>query len=177
ELIRTWERIVGSKVLHDVISEHLPLDPASPIGQAVICLGVFYVFMLAGLLVRGGGTDPNDNPTSPTPALRVSWLIPLVWLVLSFKGIRHGPLFAISAAVAMVDFWPHTRWYWLLRKHGDGSLAREPIESPTIATGGLGWAVIPAAAVLGALWLQANQVPVPVVGSGWARLNPECIPS
>ena len=47
--------------------------------------GVFYLVMLAGTL-----------PKLP----RVSWLIPLVWLVLSFKGIRQGPLFAITAAVA-----------------------------------------------------------------------------
>jgi hypothetical protein len=171
QLIRTWQSIVGSKVLHDVVSEHLPLDPASPIGQAVMCLGAFYVFMLAGLLSRG------ETPTG----LRASWLIPLVWLVLSFKGIRHGPLFAVSAVVAVVDFWPYTLWYRLLRKHGDGSLARdpEPVGGAAATRSGarFAWAVIPALAILVAFALQVNRVPVPVVGSGWARLNPECIPS
>ena len=81
-MIRIWQRIVGSKVLPQVVNEHMPLDPTSPLGLAVIGLGAFYLFMLAGTL-----------PKRP----RVSWLIPLVWFVLSFKGIRQGPLFAVCA--------------------------------------------------------------------------------
>ena len=158
ELINTWQRIVGSKVLPQVVNEHMPLDPTSPLGLTIIAFGAFYLVLLAGVA-----------PRLP----RVSWLLPLVWLVLSFKGIRQGPLFAITAAVAMVDLWPHTIWHRLLKKHGDGSLARDPDPAPPRSWA---WAAVPALAVIFALTLQANHVRVPVIGSGWARLDPNFIP-
>jgi hypothetical protein len=159
EMLRTWQRIVGSKVLPEVINEHMPLDPGSPLGLTVIGLGVVYLVLLAGVL-----------PRLP----RVSWLIPLAWLALSFQGIRQGPLFAITAAVAMADLWPHTVWHRLLKKHGDGSLARDPDPLPRFD-----WApaLVPALAVLLALGLQVGGVGVPVVGRGWARLDPVFIPT
>jgi hypothetical protein len=104
--------------------------------------------------------------------MRVSWLIPLVWFALSFKGIRQGPLFAIVAAVAIADIWPHTFWHRLLVKHGDGSLARN--DPPP--RNGLLWAAIPALVVLLASTLQANRIAVPVIGRGWARLDPNFVP-
>jgi hypothetical protein len=157
EMIRIWQRIVGSKVLPEVIHEHMPMDPTKPLGLAVIGLGVFYIVLLAGAL----------------PNWRVSWLIPLVWFVLSFKGIRQGPLFAITAAVAIADLWPHTVWHRLLVKYGDGSLARN---DPPPA-GGLGWVAIPTLLVAFALSLQANKVMVPVIGHGWVRLDPNFTPA
>ena len=120
EMIRIWQRIVGSKVLPEVIHEHMPMDPTTPLGLAVVGLGAFYIVLLLGTL-----------PNRP----RVSWLIPLVWFVLSFKGIRQGPLFAITAAVAIADLWPHTVWHRLLVKYGDGTLARD---NPSVAT----WAAL-----------------------------------
>lgn len=93
---------------------------------------------------------------------------------LSFKGIRQGPLFAITAVVAAVDLWPHTVWHRLLKKYGDGSLARDPDPAPRWA---FAWATVPALAVIAAFALQVNHVAVPVVGAGWARLDPEFIPT
>ncbi len=156
EMLSTWQRIVGSKVLPEVVNEHMPLDPASPLGQTVIGFGVLYLVLLAGVL-----------PKAP----RVSWLVPLAWLVLSFKGIRQGPLFAITAAVALADLWPHTVWHRLLVKYGDGSLAHAPERRPNWA-----WAAVPAAVVLVAFTLQVKGVEAPVVGRGWARLDPNFIP-
>lgn len=156
EMINTWRRIVGSKVLPEVVNEHMPLDPASPLGQTVIGFGVLYLALLLGTL-----------PKLP----RVSWLVPLAWLVLSFKGIRQGPLFTITAAVALVDLWPHTVWHRLLVKYGDGSLARTPAGRP-----GWAWAAVPAAVVLAAFTLQVKGVEAPLVGRGWARLDPDFIP-
>lgn len=158
EMINTWKRIVGSQVLKQVVNEHMPLDPTTQLGQTVIGFGVFYLVMLAGVF-----------PKLP----RVSWLVPLVWLFLGFQSIRQGPLFAITAVVALVDLWPHTVWHRLLVKHGDGSLARSPDESRNRSWA---WAALPAIAVLFAFTLQANHKAVPVIGSGWARLDPDFIP-
>lgn len=157
EMIRIWQLIVGSTVLPRVIHEHMPLDPTRPLGLTVIGLGVLYLSLLLGTL-----------PKLP----RVSWLIPLAWFVLSFKGIRQGPLFAITAAVAIADMWRHTVWHRLLVKYGDGSLARN---DPPQASGPV-WMVIPAVAVLAAFGLQVAKVPVPLVGRGWARLDPYLVP-
>lgn len=157
EMIRIWQKIVGSKVLPEVIHEHMPMDPTKPLGIAVVCLGLFYIVMLAGAL----------------PAMRVSWLIPLVWFALSFKGIRQGPLFAIVAAVAVADIWPHTVWHRLLVKFGDGTMATN---SPRVEPAGSSWWVLPAAAVVAALALQVSGRTVPVVGHGWARLDPNFVP-
>ncbi len=156
EMIRIWNRIVGSTVLPRVVHEHMPLDPTMPPGLAVIGLGVFYLLLLAGAW----------------PRLRVSWLLPLVWLALSFKGIRQGPLFAITAAVAITDLWRHTVWHRLLVKYGDGSLATD---TPPTA-GGPAWAVIPVMLVLLAGALQAARLPVPVIGAGWVRFDPDFVP-
>jgi hypothetical protein len=156
EMLHTWNRIVGSKVLPELVNEHMPLDPTSPLGFVVVVFGAFYLVMLGGAL----------------PHLRVSWLVPLAWFVLSFKGIRQGPLFAITAAVAVADIWPHTLWHRVLKRHSDGTLVRAPD-----ARTGWAWAAVPACVVLLVLSLQVAKVDVPVVGSGWARLSPEFIPT
>jgi hypothetical protein len=165
EMIRIWQRIVGSKVLPEVVNEHMPLDPGSPLGLTVIALGAFYLVLLAG--ARPG-------------AVRVSWLIPLVWFGLSFKGIRQGPLFAVCAAVAIADLWKHTLWHRLLVRYGDGSTAWDADDSARAAKrSGPLWAgfVVPALAVALAFGLQVARVDVPVIGRGWARLDPDFIPS
>ena len=164
EMIHIWQRIVASKVLPEVVNEHMPLDPTSPLGLTVIALGAFYIFMLAGTL-----------PKVP----RVSWLIPLVWFGLSFKGIRQGPLFAVCAGVALADLWKHTLWHRLLVKHGDGSTAWDTEDATRVAatrSGALAFAV-PALLIAMAFALQVTRVEVPVIGSGWARLDPDFIPS
>jgi hypothetical protein len=158
EMMRIWQKIVGSKVLPQVISEHMPMDPTKPLGIAIVALGAFYIVMLAGAL----------------PTVRVSWLIPLVWLALSFKGIRQGPLFAIVAAVVIADLWPHTRWHRLLVKYGDGTMATD---NPRPEPAGASWWAIPALAVMLALTLQLSGRTVPVIGAGWVRLDPDFVPA
>jgi hypothetical protein len=154
EMIHTWKRIVGSDVLKQVVSEHKPLDLTRAPDQVIFGLGLAYLALLAGTL-----------PKRP----RVTWLIPLVWFALSFKGIRQGPLFAITAAVTIADFWPHTVWHRLLKRYGD-----TVIQDPPDEEAGLGWQpyAIPALAVLAALLLQVSGVSAPLVGRGWARLDP-----
>ena len=164
EMIRIWQRIVASKVLPEVVNEHMPLDPGSPLGLTVIALGGFYLFLLAGTL-----------PKLP----RVSWLVPLVWFALSFKGIRQGPLFAVCAGVAIADLWKHTLWHRLLVTHGDGSTAWDTTDSKRVAAtrGGAWWFALPAILLACVFLLQTQRVAVPVLGSGWARLDPDFIPS
>jgi hypothetical protein len=165
EMIRIWQKIVGSKVLPQTISEHMPMDPTSPLGLTVVGLGLFYIVLLLGTL-----------PQLP----RVSWLLPLVWFVLSFKGIRQGPLFAVCAAVAITDLWKHTIWHRLLAKYGDGSTVWNSDDATESEKRFVPvWAIFiaPLLFVAGAFALDVKRVAVPVVGHGWARLDPKLIPS
>lgn len=152
DLLDTWRRIMLSAELPRLVHEHMPLDPATPAGLAVLGLGAFYLFALAGTL-----------PARP----RLPWLIPLVWLALSLKGIRHGPLFAVTAAVALADLWPHTIWHRMLKEHGDGTLAAEPDAHPRRA-----WVLGPVLAVTAAAGLLLAGH-----GRGWARLDPDVVPT
>jgi hypothetical protein len=135
-----------------VVNEHKALDLSGAADQVIFGFIVFYLILFAGTL-----------PKRP----RVTWLVPLVWLVLTFKGIRQGPLFAVTGAFAIADFWPHTVWYRLLKKHGD-SLIQDP---PAVVSWGWRPVLIPVAAVLLVLGLQVGGVAAPVVGRGWARLD------
>lgn len=156
EMLNTWKKIVGSEAMKELVSEHQPLSLNHTAGQVVVGFAAFYLFALLGTL-----------PKLP----RVSWLLPLVWLVLSLKGIRQGPLFVVVGAVAVADLWPHTIWHALLKKYGD-SLAREPETSPRT----WGWLVPTVAVVLVCLGLQLGRVNMPLVGHGWAKLDEKIVP-
>lgn len=156
EMLNTWKKIVGSEAMKDLVSEHQPLSLNHTAGQVVVGFAAFYLFALLGTL-----------PKFP----KVSWLLPLVWLVLSFKGIRQGPLFVVVGAVTLADLWPQTIWHALLKKYGD-SLARDPEAKPR----GWGWLVPATSAVLVCLGLQVANVRVPLVGRGWARLDEKFVP-
>ena len=75
ELLRAWFSLLGSPVLPRLIDEHGPLL-ARPNGVIVLPFAVFYVAAFVGIL-----------PRRP----RVTWFIPLVWLLLAFTRIRHAP--------------------------------------------------------------------------------------
>lgn len=166
EMIRIWQRIVGSKVLPQIITEHAPIDLKALTTPAilVIALGAVYIALLLTTL-----------PKLP----RVSWVLPLVWLVLSFKSIRQGPLFAITAVVAVADLWRYTAVHRYLVKHGDGTLAWNPEDDPArlAAARGTLWWVVPAVVVAVAFGLQVARVPVPVIGHGWVRFDPDFVPA
>jgi hypothetical protein len=156
EMFRTWQKIVGSDAMKELVSEHQPLSLAHTAGQVVVGFAAVYLFALLGTL-----------PRLP----RVSWLLPLVWFVLTLKGIRQGPLFVVVGAVCLADIWPHTVWHRLLLKHGD-SLARTPAE----ASRGWGW-LVPSGCVAGfVLVVQLLNVPAPLIGRGWAKLDPAMVP-
>jgi hypothetical protein len=158
EMHRTWWSIVGSDVMKQHISEHMPLNLESSDGLAVAAFGAFYLVMLAGIGPYGA---------------RVPWLIPLAWFALSWTSIRHGPLFVATALVALADFFPKTVWYRLLAKYGD-TFAREPAEVMA-SIGWKGWS-IPIAALLVSFGLQAAKIQVPLIGYAWARFDPKLVP-
>lgn len=93
--------IIMKADLPQVILEHRPLDPTDEVGMAILLMAAVYLFFLAGLKVRP----------------RVTWLLPLIWLLLAWTRIRNGPLFAFTAALAIAEMLPHTRWMqWLARR-------------------------------------------------------------
>ncbi len=156
ETPRAGLALAGSKVLPRLIDEHGPLLARST-GPMILPLAVVYVMIL--LAVR---------PLRP----RVTWLIPLIWLGLAFSRIRHGPLFAITALIALADLFPRSGWAaWLVRTGSD--LYRQPaIDSAARpATLDLRPALIPVGVVLTAGVLQLAGVRVPVLGRGWATLD------
>jgi hypothetical protein len=152
ELPRTWLAITGSPLLPQIIQEHAPPRPDDGRFWMIVALGLAY-----------GGTLASTWPRRP----RVTWLIPLVWFALALSRIRHAPLFAITALVALADFLPHSRLAaWLARPGRDLFSFSRP--------SALGWrpTVLPLAVLLAAVMLQAAGVRVPVLGRGWARLDP-----
>ena len=98
---RTWIALLRSPVLPQVMAEHRPLLSRS-VGWTVLLFGGVYLSCLLG-----------SFPCRP----RVVWLFPLVWFILAWTRIRHGPLFAIVAVIALADMFPHIRWVkWLARQ-------------------------------------------------------------
>jgi len=155
-LPRVWFSLLRSPVLPVLIEEHAPLLSGSG-AWAVLLFGAVYVVALLGV---------------PARELRVTWLIPLVWLLLAWTRIRHGPLFAVTAALALADLLPHVRWLSWLAEHGSVTCRIQPA-GQAAAGARMAWkpALIPAGIVLTAVLLQTAGVRVPVVGRGWARLD------
>ena len=95
DMLRTWNVIMGAPELRDIIAEHRRLDATAPYAWPVLTLALVYLFVLAGVKPR---------------AVRVAWLLPLVWLALTFDRCRHASLFAVAAVVAITAMWKHTGW-------------------------------------------------------------------
>jgi hypothetical protein len=156
-LPEVWLAIMRSPRLSAIIQEHARLDPWRTDGFLVLLFGVFYGIGLAGTW-----------PRLP----RVTWLLPLVWLGLACTGIRHAPLFAITAVVALADLLPYACWArWMARPGSD--LFQFPKEEAAGQRRRFDWrpALLPAAAVVAAIVLQIGRAPVPVVGHDWVRLD------
>jgi hypothetical protein len=119
----------------------------------LVLLGLVYVAALVGTL-----------PRWPRP----TWLLPLVWAYLTWTRVRHAPLFAVTAALAVAEMLPYTRW----RER----FCRAACDLPRLAgVRGVDWrpAALPVALVLAAVVLPAARVPLPVLGYGWGRLDPD----
>jgi hypothetical protein len=161
-LPRTWFALLGSPLLPRLVDEHAPLLQAGWAGGAVLLFGLIYVVALVGVSPR---------------RWRITWLVPLIWLVLSFTRIRHGPLFAITAVLALAEMFPHIRWVaWLAQK---GSVMCQPRPRGT-AEGrkhmDFAPAVLPCLAVSSVLAAQVAGFPFPGGGQEWVRLDPRSSP-
>ncbi len=150
--------LLRSPVIPQYVDEHKPLNVFDPGQRWVLVLGLLYVCALLN-------TDWRQ--------LRVSWLLPLVWLVLALKSIRHGPLFTITAVFGLVEVLPHTRAMQTLA--GLGSWLYQPPGKEAAPRSWRPWA-IPVALLLTCFGLQAAGVSCPVVGRGWAQLDPNLLP-
>ena len=156
-MLKTWNVIMGAPELREIINEHRPLDVTAAV-------------RVAGAR-RSRCCTCSCSYGVKRRDVRVSWLLPLVWLVLTFSRCRHASLFAVTTVVAITAMWRHTRWaLWL-------AAYRPDFYQPGSAESRPWWASVwlPVAVVLVALVLQAARVPVPVIGSGWATHDPNAL--
>lgn len=164
QLPREWFALMGSPVLPQHIEEHKPLDWRNPFQLPVIAFGLLYLLALANL--------------ASWRQLRVTWLLPLIWLVLTIQRIRHCTLCSITIAVALAEVLPRTRLAAALAELGSPLFRPAPTE--TIATtpriAGVKALVLPAVLVVGGLVVQAHGWQVPYLGRGWLHVDPGLFP-
>jgi hypothetical protein len=160
-LPRVWFDLMASPLLPRTMMEHQPLAESGAAGLAVAAFGLLYLAALLGTL-----------PARP----RLAWLMPLVWLALTWTRIRYGPFFAVTAGVSLVEMFPHVRWVAGLSRAGSVTCRVQP---PPAESGAAAWrpALVPALLVLTAAVLQLAAVPAPVLGAGWARLDADYWPT
>lgn len=153
-----WLAIMGAD-LPTMIVEHRPLGLFTTEGLCNLLLTVLYG---AGLY----GTWPKHRP-------RVTWLVPLFWLWQGWSRMRHAPLFAVTAALALADMLPKTRW---LEGPATGNdLFQPPAEESPAKNGRSDWTAAlawPAAValILSLAWLGHQ------AGRSWARPDPAIWP-
>jgi hypothetical protein len=158
--LQAW-RTIMSMSLPELIVEHAPLRPNNIEGFLVIVLGIVYVAIFA---------------LTPRSWSRPTFWLPLVWLVLACLRIRHAPLFAIVAGIAMADLLPQSNISSLLerrgwQRHGPSSLGQSNLARTTVI---LLIMIMPLAAA--AVWLK-HVGPLPLIGAGWARPAPRVWPA
>jgi hypothetical protein len=161
-----------SMSLPDLIIEHAPLNPRTPHGMLAILLFVIYVVVFAA---------------TPRAWVRVTFWLPLVWFVLACMRIRHAPLFAMVAGIALADLLPQSRLAaWLVRRGWlrDGAACQvsgvrcQSAPTPllryftTVAA-----VLIMMAPLLGATVWTKHVGPLPLVGTGWACPTPRVWPA
>jgi len=153
-----WLEIMRSPVVARLIHEHAPLDSRDPGGWSVLLLGLIYAATLASV-----------RPWRPL----VTWLLPVFWLCQALTRVRHSPLFAITAVLALAEMLPHTRLAAWLARPGRDLFRFRSLDME--AARRLDWrpALLPAGVILLAAVLQATGVRAPILGRGWVQLDPK----
>jgi len=153
----TWQTILSSPSVAEHIKEH-----AGAInfwyGRLTLGLGLLYCIIL--LL-----TNPGSR--------RVVWFLPLAWLVLTISRVRNGPLFAVTAGIALADmftclrlsgkFFENRSFSWIL------SGKRKAAFRPVLFLAGFLW--------IAGMAFSAMGIEMPLLGRGWARLDPSWWPT
>lgn len=151
ESLTYWLRIL-SLDLSTIIQEHAPLVLTQLTGMAILAMAAVYAFTLAGIL-----------PDWP----RLVWVVPLFWLWQTYERNRHGPLFAVTATLAIAAMMSHTRWASYLSQRGSDLFRPSPAEVRDLRR----W-LLPALVVGLGLVLQSLQVSFPLLGRGWVQEDP-----
>lgn len=129
-LPKTWFAILKSSTIREVMQEHASLitlmshaesSPFSVTAPLLLC-GALYGLFLAGL---------------PRQKIRIVYFIPIMWFIMALSSIRHGPLFAVLAVIAMADMFPYLVWVDRAAKRGIVTLTLQdvtplPIKWPKI---------------------------------------------
>ena len=150
-----WVSIIGSPVLPRLIIEHAPPRLVGPDFALLVGLGLLYGVVLLG---------------TPMRAWRATWLLPLLWFGLAMTKVREAPLFALATLAALADVLPHSRAAGWLARPGRDLFHPAPLGARRPS--GRTW-VVPAAVVAVGLGLQVAGVSLPILGRGWARLDPD----
>jgi hypothetical protein len=153
DLLRTWHVIMGEPVLREIIQEHSAMKWREPTSWPILGFAAFYFAVLFGAPIR---------------EWRVTWLLPVVWFVLSLDRVRHAPLFTVSALAVLPALWPQTRWAnWMQAKRPD---IYQPAGDAAPRWNVL--LVIPVSIVCVATVLHLAKVEAPLVGANWAKHDP-----
>jgi len=147
-LPRVWVSLMGSRVLPEVIIEHAPLSLLAPEGLMILALGGLYVFTLMSARQVG---------------VRTAWMLPGVWLLLALSRVRHGPLFAVCAAVVLADMIPHVS-YWQRWRRDDARVAESSSGRRNVR-----FAAVVASCFAAAFAIQTAGWTAPIVGAGRCR--------
>lgn len=116
ELGRTWLAIAGSPAVAELIVEH----------GSVWRTGSWYVAPLAALYVLAYLSAGRRR-------WQATCVLPLIWLVLMLQRIRHAPLFAVAALLALPALLPQSHLVaWLARRRVE--VCGGPTESPRLSS-------------------------------------------
>ncbi len=161
-LPRTWLSLMNSDLLPRVIIEHAPLKLLSSEGLMILLLGGIYAAVFVKTARHG---------------IRAAWLLPAIWFLLALTRVRHGPLFAVTAAIAIADMLRFAKINGHMAKTDsrpaippDGGADSAIRSSPLVTR--LRSCAIPIFLIACALALQAARIRVPILGAGWAMLDP-----
>lgn len=116
-MFAAWKQILDMDLPHLVI-EHQRLDPRTPQGLLVVLVATIY-FACAISACR--------------TRVQVTWWLPAVWCLLALSRIRHAPLFASVAMLAMSDFVRHSIWSRLLARRDLWRFEASPTRGSRIA--------------------------------------------
>ena len=157
DIAKTWLDIMNAPMLPLIIEEHRALEINDPTTWPLLMIAVLYMAMLLW--------TPHRHWT-------VTMFLPLFWLLQAFLRVRHAPLFAVVAALAMAEMLPVSPWFQRLSQRRPDFVKLGGRSAP-IGTFGLIGILVWFACLLG---IQSTGTTLPIVGRGWATHDPQFWP-